>query len=73
MDLYDPDSQAVQTVPSPPAYPTLHLHCVMAVLADNEVEPPGQVVQTSTETAPTLPEYVLAGHSLQLSCPIIVL
>ena len=60
--LYVPavQSSTVHGPPSGPLEPALHLHALLLVLPEGEVESEGQLVQSDSEVAPTVAWYLPA-------------
>jgi hypothetical protein len=67
--LYVPGTHNVQTPPSGPVHPALHVQAVIDELEFIEFVFKGHRTQTLDVLDPTIPEYVPASHPVQVAAP----
>jgi len=68
--LYFPAAHNAHGPPFGPVAPALHTHDPITVLDTAELEFEGQFTHAPAPVAPTVPEYVFAPQSRQLSFPV---
>jgi hypothetical protein len=71
--LYFPVTQEVQTPPSGPVDPVLHVQAAGAELEIGELEPAGHATHVAAAVAPVVVKYVPVAQSVQAAEPVAIL